>query len=86
MTNIAINGFGRIGRSFFRAAFGDSDFNIVAVNDLTDTATLAYLLKFDSVYGRYQKDVKVGDEALIVDGKEIRVLAEKDPAKLPWAD
>src|SRR3989344_5661027 len=86
MTNIAINGFGRIGRSFFRAAFGDSDFNIVAVNDLTDTATLAYLLKFDSVYGRYQKDVKAGDEALIVDSKEIKVLAEKDPAELPWAD
>ena len=85
MTNIAINGFGRIG-SFFRAAFGDSDFNIVAVIDLTDTATLAYLLKFDSVYGRYQKDVKAGDEALIVDSKEIKVLAEKDPAELPWAD
>ena len=86
MTNIAINGFGRIGRSFFRAAFGDPDFNIVAVNDLTDTATLTYLLKFDSVYGRYQKDVKASDDALIIDGKEIRVLAEKDPAKLPWAD
>ena len=86
MTNIAINGFGRIGRSFFRAAFGDPDFNIVAVNDLTDTATLTYLLKFDSVYGRYQKDVKAGGDALIVDDKDIRVLAEKDPAKLPWAD
>lgn len=86
MVNIAINGFGRIGRSFFRAAFSDSDFNIVAVNDLTDTKTLAYLLKFDSVYGRYQEDVKASDSALIVGGKEIRVLAEKEPAKLPWAD
>ncbi len=86
MVNIAINGFGRIGRSFFRAAFGDPDFNIVAVNDLTDTKTLAYLLKYDSVYGRYQKDVQASGGALIVDGKEIKVLAEKEPAKLPWAD
>src|SRR3989344_708322 len=86
MVNIAINGFGRIGRSFFRAAFGDPDFNIVAVNDLTNTAALAYLLKFDSVYGRYQKDVKAVNGVLVVEGKEIKVLAEKDPAKLPWAD
>jgi len=86
MVNIAINGFGRIGRSFFRAAFGDPDFNIVAVNDLTNTAALAYLLKFDSVYGRYQKDVKAVNGMLVVEGKEIKVLAEKDPAKLPWAD
>jgi len=86
MVNIAINGFGRIGRSFFRAAFGDPDFNIVAVNDLTNTAALAYLLKFDSVYGRYQKDVKAVNGMFVVEGKEIKVLAEKDPAKLPWAD
>lgn len=66
-------------------AFGDPDFNIVAVNDLTDTQTLAYLLKYDSVYGRYGKSVKAKAEALVVDGKEVRVLAEKDPAKLPWA-
>src|SRR3989339_1481721 len=85
MVNIAINGFGRIGRSFFRAAFGDPDFNIVAVNDLTNTAALAYLLKFDSVYGRYQKDVKAVNGMFVVEGKEIKVLAEKDPAKLPWA-
>ncbi|TSC79717.1 MAG: glyceraldehyde 3-phosphate dehydrogenase [Parcubacteria group bacterium Gr01-1014_29] len=90
---IAINGFGRIGRSFFRAAFGatpsealakDGEFDIVAVNDLTDTKTLAYLLKYDSVYGRYAKDVKAEDGTLTVDGKSIQVLAEKDPALLPW--
>src|SRR3989344_4054164 len=84
MTNIAINGFGRIGRSFFRAAHGLAEFNIVAVNDLTDTKTLAYLLKYDSVYGRYGKDVKAEDGTLTVDGKSIQVLAQKDPAQLPW--
>lgn len=83
---IAINGFGRIGRSFFRAAFGLPEFDIVAVNDLTDTKTLAYLLKYDSVYGRYQKPVEAMDGFLEVDGKNVEVLAEKDPAKLPWKD
>jgi glyceraldehyde 3-phosphate dehydrogenase len=89
---IAINGFGRIGRSFFRAAFGLPaqaglpGFDIVALNDLTDTKTLAYLLKYDSVYGRYQKAVEAADGYLRVDGKEIKVLAEKEPAKLPWKD
>lgn len=82
---IAINGFGRIGRSFFRATFGLPEFDIVAVNDLTDTKTLAYLLKYDSVYGRYGKEVKASDHELVVDGKKIQVLAEKEPAKLPWA-
>lgn len=94
MAKIAINGFGRIGRSFFRAAFGMSDsassrearFDITAVNDLTDTRTLGYLLKYDSVYGRYGKTVEAMDGYLEVDGKEIKVLAEKDPAKLPWKD
>jgi glyceraldehyde 3-phosphate dehydrogenase len=81
---IAINGFGRIGRQFFRDAFGDSDFDIVAVNDLTDTKTLAYLLKYDSAYGRYEKDVKPSEGGFVVDGKEIKVFAEKDPTKLPW--
>src|SRR3989338_3276743 len=85
MTKIAINGFGRIGRRFFRMAFGDPDFEIVAVNDLTDTKTLAYLLKYDSVYGRYAKTVEPTSDALVVDGTEVKVLAEKDPAKLPWA-
>lgn len=83
---IVINGFGRIGRSFFRAAFGTQDFDIVAVNDLTDTETLAYLLKYDSVYGRYGKEVTAGEGVLNVAGKEIKVFAEKDPARLPWKD
>ncbi|MBI2054904.1 MAG: type I glyceraldehyde-3-phosphate dehydrogenase [Candidatus Sungbacteria bacterium] len=84
MSKIAINGFGRIGRSFFRYAFGDADFDVVAVNDLTDTKTLAYLLKYDSVYGRYGKSVVAKEGFLVVDGKEVKVLAEKDPLKLPW--
>lgn len=83
---IAINGFGRIGRSFFRAAFDRNEFDIVAVNDLTDTKTLAYLLKYDSVYGRYAKSVEAKDGHFIVDGKEIKVFAEKDPVHLPWKD
>jgi len=86
MATIAINGFGRIGRLFFREVFGLSDFEIVAVNDLTDTATLAYLLKYDSVYRRYGKSVESGEGVLRVDGKEIKVFAQKDPAKLPWKD
>lgn len=81
---IAINGFGRIGRQFFRAAFGDGDFDIVALNDLTDTVTLAYLLKYDSVYGRYGKTIEAKKDSLVVDGKDIKVFAEKDPANLPW--
>lgn len=85
-TKIAINGFGRIGRSFLRAAFGMPEFEIVAVNDLTDTKTLAYLLKYDSVYRRYGKSVEAGEGHLTVDGKDIRVLAEKEPANLPWKD
>ncbi len=83
---IAINGFGRIGRSFFRAAYGAPGFDIIAVNDLTDTKTLAYLLKYDSVYGRYAKEVSAADHELAVDGKKIRALAEKEPQKLPWKD
>ena len=83
---ITINGFGRIGRSFFREAFGLPGFEIVAVNDLTDTATLGYLLKYDSVYRRYGKTVEAGEGVLRIDGKEIKVFAEKDPAMLPWKD
>lgn len=86
MATIAINGFGRIGRSFFRAAFASPDMNIVAVNDLTDTPTLAYLLKYDSVYGRYAKEVRGTDGSLSIEGKEVKVFAEKDPARLPWKD
>lgn len=86
MTNIAINGFGRIGRNAFKIAFARSDLNIVGINDLTDNKTLAYLLKHDSNYGTYDKDVSFDDDGIIVDGKKIRILAEKDPAALPWGD
>lgn len=85
-TRIAINGFGRIGRSFFRAAHGRADFEIVAINDVADIDNLAYLLKYDSVYGRYGKSVRAGIGSLEVDGTEVRIFAEKDPARLPWRD
>jgi len=83
---IAINGFGRIGRNAFKIAFERSDIEIVAVNDLTDNRTLAYLLKYDSNYGTYQHDVTSDDDGITVNGKKIKVLAEKDPAALPWKD
>ena len=85
---IGINGFGRIGRNTLRAAkqLGLKDLDFVAVNDLTDTKTLAHLLKYDSVHGRFDGDVKPEKDALVVDGDSMRVLAEKDPAKLPWKD
>lgn len=85
-TKIAINGFGRIGRNAFKIAFERSDLEIVAVNDLTDNATLAYLLKHDSNYGTYGHDVTSDDSGITVNGQHIRVLAEKDPAALPWKD
>jgi glyceraldehyde 3-phosphate dehydrogenase len=81
---VAINGFGRIGRNVFRAANGISDIEIVALNDLTDAATLAHLLKYDSVHGTFAADVRADGDALIVDGRTIRVFKEKDPAALPW--
>lgn len=84
MARIAINGFGRIGRLFFRQAFGDKGLDIVAVNDLGDAENLAYLLKYDTVYGRYAHEVKSKAGALIVDGKTISFLQEKEPTKLPW--
>ena len=85
---IGINGFGRIGRNTLRAAkqLGGKDFDFVAVNDLTDTRTLAHLLKYDSVHGRFPGDVKAEKDALVVDGETMRVLSEKDPSKLPWKD
>ncbi len=86
MIKIAINGFGRIGRNAFKIAFERRDVEIVAVNDLTDTKTLAHLLKYDSSYGTYDRDVKFDDENIIVDGTKIRVLSEKDPKALPWKD
>ena len=82
--NIAINGFGRIGRNAFKIAFERSDVKVVAINDLTDTKTLAHLLKHDSSYGTYQHDVGHDDTGIIVNGQHIAVLAEKDPAQLPW--
>ncbi|HET9721908.1 MAG TPA: type I glyceraldehyde-3-phosphate dehydrogenase [Candidatus Saccharimonadales bacterium] len=85
-TKIAINGFGRIGRNAFKIAFERPDLEIVAVNDLTDTKTLAHLLKHDSNYGTYQHDVAFDDQNIKVNGQNIRVLAEKDPAQLPWGD
>jgi glyceraldehyde 3-phosphate dehydrogenase len=85
-TKIGINGFGRIGRNAFKIAFDRNDLEIVAINDLTDTKTLAYLLKHDSNYGTYQREVSYDDSNIIVDGKTIKVLAERDPAALPWGD
>ena len=84
MIKIAINGFGRIGRNAFKIAFERRDLEVVAVNDLTDTKTLAHLLKYDSSYGTYDRKVTFDDENIIVDGKKIRVYSEKDPAALPW--
>jgi len=81
---VAINGFGRIGRNVFRAARGVKGFEIVAVNDLTDPATLAHLLKYDSVHGQFAGEVTATDAAIIVDGKAIQVCKEKDPSALPW--
>jgi glyceraldehyde 3-phosphate dehydrogenase len=83
---VGINGFGRIGRQVFRAMHGNDDFDVVAVNDLTDSKTLAHLLKYDSVHGKFAGDVKAEGDAIVIDGKKLRVLAERDPAKLPWGD
>ncbi|MBI5789368.1 MAG: type I glyceraldehyde-3-phosphate dehydrogenase [Candidatus Schekmanbacteria bacterium] len=83
---VAINGFGRIGRNFLRACLGNDKIEIVAVNDLTDAATLAHLLKYDSIHGIINADVKAQGTSLIVNGKEIKVLSAKDPATLPWKD
>lgn len=85
-TRIAINGFGRIGRNAFKIAFARSDVEIVAINDLTDTKTLAYLLKHDSNYGTYDRDVSFDEKNITVDGQHIAVLAERDPSVLPWGD
>ncbi|MEJ7554345.1 MAG: type I glyceraldehyde-3-phosphate dehydrogenase [Aquificaceae bacterium] len=86
MIRVGINGFGRIGRSFFRACYGHEDIQIVAVNDLTDTKTLAHLLKYDSVHGRFKGHVEAKDSSLVVDGKEVRVFSVKDPGEIPWGD
>ncbi len=81
---VGINGFGRIGRNFFRTSRGYSGLEIVAINDLTDAKTLAHLLKYDSVHGTFDADVKAGEGIITVDGKEIKVLAERAPETLPW--
>lgn len=86
MKKIGINGFGRIGRNVFRIALDNQDFEIVAVNDLTDARTLAHLLAYDSVHGPFAGKVEVGEGAIIVNGKEIKVLAERDPALIPWGE
>ena len=83
---IAINGFGRIGRNAFKVALERENIEIVAINDLTDPKTLAHLLKYDSTYGVFNKKVTVTDTAIVVDGKEIRILAERTPANLPWKE
>jgi len=83
---VGINGFGRIGRLVFRACFGDPDIEVVAVNDLTDAKTLAHLLKYDSVHGRFGTEVAAYDDGFAVDGVKVKVLSERDPAALPWAD
>ncbi|MFZ2259984.1 MAG: type I glyceraldehyde-3-phosphate dehydrogenase [Luteococcus japonicus] len=84
---VGINGFGRIGRNYFRALVAaGADIEVVAVNDLTDNHTLAHLLKYDSILGRFPGEVTYTDDAIVVDGKEIKAFAEKDPANLPWGD
>jgi glyceraldehyde 3-phosphate dehydrogenase len=85
-TRIGINGFGRIGRNVFRACYKDPDIEIVAVNDITDDDTLAHLLKYDSVLGILDAEVKAEDGFIIVDGQKTKVLSERDPANLPWKD
>ena len=84
MLNIAINGFGRIGRNALKAGWKRAGFNVVAINDLADTKTLAYLLKHDTVYGSFPADVRFDEKNIIIDGKVIPVFAEKDPSLLPW--
>ena len=84
--NVGINGFGRIGRLVFRRILQKGGFNIVGINDITDAKTLAYLLKYDSVHGVFEGDVKAEDNAIVVNGRKYRVSAEKDPSKLPWKE
>ena len=83
---IGINGFGRIGRNFFRATYHDPDIDIVAVNDITDSKTLAHLLKYDSVLGILEADIQSSEDAIIVNGKKTKVLSERDPGNLPWKE
>src|SRR3989344_7049587 len=86
MIRIAINGFGRIGRGFTRAIHARPELELVAINDLAPAENLAYLLKYDSVYGRAPFSVAAEGGAVVIDGKKVPILAEKDPTKLPWTD
>ncbi|NDI36559.1 type I glyceraldehyde-3-phosphate dehydrogenase [Chengkuizengella sediminis] len=86
MVKVGINGFGRIGRNVFRAALNNPEVEIVAINDLTDVNMLAHLLKYDTTHGRLDATVEVGEASLVVNGKEIKVFAERDPGNLPWGD
>ena len=79
MTKIGINGFGRIGRNVFRAALNNSEVEVVAINDLTDAKTLAHLLKYDTVHGTLNAEVSANENSIVVNGKEIKVIAERDP-------
>ncbi|VAX14876.1 NAD-dependent glyceraldehyde-3-phosphate dehydrogenase [hydrothermal vent metagenome] len=85
-TKVGINGFGRIGRNLFRACMGHDKIDIVLVNDITDSATLAHLLKYDSTFGIMKEKIEAGDGFVSVDGKKIRITAERDPANIPWSD
>ena len=85
-TKVGINGFGRIGRNVFRAAIDNPNIEVVGVNDLTDTKTLAHLLKYDSVLGNFSGTVEAGDGEIIVNGKAVKVSAERDPGALKWPD
>ena len=85
-TKVAINGFGRIGRNAFKVLFDRKDIEVVALNDLTDNQTLAHLLKYDSVYGKYAHQVSADEDSITVDGTKIKVLSERDPANLPWGE
>ena len=81
---VGINGFGRIGRNIFRTALGDKEIDFVGVNDITDTKTLAHLLKYDSVLGNLHHDISASENGITVEGEEFRVFSERDPAKIPW--
>src|SRR3954465_5215105 len=83
---VGINGFGRIGRLVLKAGLKNKNLDFVAVNDLTDAKTSAYLFQYDSTFGQWPGTVQAKDGAIVIDGKEIKIIAEKDPAKLPWKD
>ena len=83
---IAINGFGRIGRNVFRIVQTNPNVDVVAINDLTDPKTLAHLLKYDSVHGRFNGDVEVDNDSIVVNGQSIKIYSERDPGQLPWSE